>query len=461
MSTRFGHYSASTTVLGASSAPKGFEGTNMRTRFVWLTLFLAFTGLVLAAYDKRIAELRVQVKNDTKLTEPDRATLIKTFEEYILERDKGFAELLVILGKSGIDKQTDAFRNRVDQLGKDLGRRNSDMLRLPLPAYNVYQEFLFNESFFIERLRKVSLPEHRDTIAKLGKDLEVYTAGLELEWQTLLFKDQNYDDQQKAIARDLRETLESVIRQVAESRKETLEYVTSVATKIPTPAAGTVFKKGATYLVEKMQYVQNRIRQYQALLSYEENGIYVVYGNTYGSTKEFIEKNSFSAAKAVYEKARDELRLMYESGTPSQRDDAKEFAELALKVLSDRLAETETTFNQFVTKNRGRFFGPLSPEIEEALVETRVWEREADDMKRLDLEGKLREWRNELNKSFLNIDWSKISEGQREAIKIEVKRNLETLLDATSEVDPTFKNESWIVNYDRKELAKRLASRAK
>ncbi len=432
-----------------------------KLRAILVLSVLAFAGLALAAFEKRISELRVQVKNDIKLTEPDRATLIKTFEEYILERDKSFAELLVILAKSGIDKQTDVFRTRVDGLGKDLGRRNSDMLRLPLPAYNVYQEFLFNEASFLERLRKVSLPEHRDTIAKLGKDLEVYTAGLEVEWQSLLSKDQNYDDQQKAIARDLRETIESAIRQVAESRKETLEYVTSIATKIPTPAAGTVFKKGASYLVEKMQYVQNRIRQYQALVSYEENGIYVVYGNTYGTTKEFIEKNSFSAAKAVYEKARDELRLIYENGTPSQRDDAKEFAELALKVLSDRLAETETAFNQFVTKNRGRFFGPLGPEIEEALVETRVWEREADDMKRLDLEGKLREWRSELNKSFISIDWSKISEGQREVIKSEVRRNLDTLIDATTEADPTFKNESWIINYDRKEMARRLASRAK
>jgi hypothetical protein len=187
----------------------------------------------------------------------------------------------------------------------------------------------------------------------------------------------------------------------------------------------------------------------------------VLFGNTYATTKEFVEKNSYSKAKLLYDKAKDELRTIYESGTPAQRDDGKEFAEAQLKILGERLAEMEKTFNTFVEKHKGKFFGPVGPELEEALVETRVWEREADDMKRLDLEGKLREWRDEENKAFINVDWSKVSDGQRDAIKAEVKRNLETLLNAINEADPVFKNESWTINYDRKELARRLLARAK
>jgi hypothetical protein len=82
-------------------------------------------------------------------------------------------------------------------------------------------------------------------------------------------------------------------------------------------------------------------------------------------------------------------------------------------------------------------------------------------MKRLDLEGKLREWRDEENKTFISIDFSKISEGQRDAIKTEIKRNLGVLLDAINEADPVFKNESWTINYDRKEMARRLLDRAR
>ena len=167
-----------------------------------------------------------------------------------------------------------------------------------------------------------------------------------------------------------------------------------------------------------------------------------------------------SKAKELFDKARDELRVIYENGTPSQRDDGKELAENALKILSDQLGDMEKTFNEFVVRHKGKFFGPVGPDLEDALVETKVWEKEADDMKRLDLEGKLKEWRDEENKAFISIDYSKISEEQREAIKTEVKRNLEVLLDAIKESMPVALNESWTINYDRKELAKRLLARA-
>jgi hypothetical protein len=440
----------------------------MKTRVFLLVLLLMLSSLALAAYDRRLAELKAQIKDDQKLSETDRSTLTKTFEEYLLERNKAFGEMLTVLGNTSLDKQTDNFRNRVDALSREVARRNSDMTKLPLPAYNWYQSFLFDESFFLERLKKSTLPENRDALTKYKYDLGVYNVGLEVEWQGLLSKDQTYDDQEKAIARDLRETLEGVIKQVAEDRKETIETVVSVVTKIPVPGGeviasvlGKVFKKAATTLTAKMQYVQKRIKEYRDLVSYEENGIYVLFGSTYRTTKEFIEKNSYSKAKVDFEKARDELRSIYEAGTPAQRDDAKEFADQGLKILSDRLAEMEKTFNEFVQKHSGKFFGPVGPDLEEALVETRSWEREADDMKRLDLEGKLREWRDEENKTFISIDFSKISEGQRDAIKTEIKRNLGVLLDAINEADPVFKNESWTINYDRKEMARRLLDRAR
>lgn len=437
-----------------------------RTSFV--ISFVALLGMAFAAYDVRLAELRIQVKDDPKLTESDRTTLTKTFEEYLLERNKGLNDLLEILRKSGIDKQTDNFRSRIDNLSREVGRRNSDMSRLPISAYNVYQEFLFNEGFFLERLKKTTMPEYRDTIVKLNGDLGVYTAGLEVEWQGLLSNDQNYDDQEKAIARDLKETIESAIRQVATERKEWLEYVVKGASMVPVPGAdviasiaGKASKKAASYLSDKMQYVQRRINDYKALANYEETGINVVFGDKYQSTKQFIEKNGYKAAVNAYEKAKDEIRNIYENGTPAQKADGKEFADLALKILSDQLAEMEKTFRTFVVKHEGKFFGPVGPDLTEALVEVRQWEKEADDMKRLDLEGTLREYRNELDKTFINIDWAQISEGQREAIKTAITKELNNLLDAIKNATPVFSNNSWVINYDRKEIAKRLLDRAR
>jgi hypothetical protein len=439
----------------------------MKTRAYFILLLVLLSSLALAAYDKRISELRVQLSANQQLSESDRAALTRTFEEFILERNRAFNEMLEMLGRTSLDKQTDNFRNRVAALTQELGRRNSDMSRLPLAAYNHYQNFLFEESFFLERLQKSTLPENRDALIKYKYDLGVYNAGLEVEWQGLLAKDQTYDDQEKAVARDLRETLEAVIRQVAENRKTTLETMVDITKKVPIPGKeviasvlGAVFKKAASDLTEKMQYIQKRIKDYRDLVSYEENGIFVLFGNTYQTTKDFVEKNSYSKAKTLFDKARDELRPIYENGTPSQRDDGKELSENALKILSDQLGEMEKTFNEFVVRHKGKFFGPVGPDLEDALVETKVWEKEADDMRRLDLEGKLREWRDEEDKTFINIDFSQISEGQREAIKTEVKRNLEVLLDAIEKAKPIAKNESWTINYDRQELAKRLLAKA-
>jgi len=112
----------------------------------------------------------------------------------------------------------------------------------------------------------------------------------------------------------------------------------------------------------------------------------------------------FEAARQKYQDAKSALES-WGSGLPTDalKSDASQFVQALLAALSNQLALTETLFNQFVSQNKGRFFGPVGPDIEQALLETRTWEDTETRLREKGLEGKLRQWRSDANK-FLEVD---------------------------------------------------------
>jgi hypothetical protein len=423
-----------------------------------ITLGLGLLGLALAAFDVRLSELKQEIKNEPGVTEEDARALTNIYEEYIKVRNDSMNAMLEMMRRTD-SKQAGNYRVRTLAIFDSMGAKSSPKERLGKNAYRLYSSFLFDEVGFVTRIQTSELPNRRDEIVALNANLMDYTAKLDEKWKALNSSDQAYDEQQRAIARELRGIVEEIIKDVAESNKNLTERFGQVASLGSDfiPVVGKVVEKTVEKLVERQNYALKRMNDYRRIVDYEKNGIFVVFDDIHRETKKFIEENGFDRAKALYAKARDEANELASKGPAGVRADAKEFADQMLKILSDHLAGMENTFNRFVVNHKGKFFGPVAPELEEALVETRSWEQETNDVKRLGLEGKLREWRSNTPLFLDEIDRAtNLKPETRKVIKDAVKNNIEALVRALEGTEQALSDRFWIVNYDRSELARQI-----
>ena len=424
-----------------------------------ITLVLGLFGLALAAYDARLAELKQELKAEPGITEEDTRALTNMYDEYNKERNSTFTALLEMLQRTDTSPQASNYWTRAKALYDVIdGRKSSLREKLSKSGENLFVRFTTAEFLFNLRLTTTKLPVRRDEIVTLNANLTDYTNKLDEKWKSLNSTDQSYDEQEKAIARELRGIVEEMIKEVAESNKNLQERFGQAASLGADfiPVVGKLVEKTIEKIVERQNYILKRMNEYRNLVNYEKNGIFVLFDQTYYDTKKFIEQNGFDVAKEHYAKAREDAEALAAQGPNGVRADAKEFADQALKALSDHLAKMESTFNRFVTAHKGKFFGPVGPDLEEALVETRAWEQETNDVKRLDLEGKLRAWRENVPQFLSQLDRSGLSEATRKTLKENIEKNLEALVKAIKGSEEALSNQFWVVNYDRSELARQI-----
>ena len=179
---------------------------------------------------------------------------------------------------------------------------------------------------------------------------------------------------------------------------------------------------------EKLQ-LEQRKGQYDTLLG-REAAVHVLFRQTWQDTQDFARDNGFEAAKTLYSKARESLDR-WSGGLPSGgvRDDAETFARYCLEQLSWILARTEASFNDFVNRHKGKFFGAISDEIRESLCEFKSWEIELNGVQGLDLETRLRQYYSDANKFFVvdlegPLSWPEKTLREREDLSSDDKAEL-------------------------------------
>jgi hypothetical protein len=147
-----------------------------------------------------------------------------------------------------------------------------------------------------------------------------------------------------------------------------------------------------------------RVNTYRELVQAEAGGVYVLFSQTYTDTQRFVEEHGYDVAKGLYKHAVESLNA-WVAKQPSGpvRDDAESFAKDCLERISMNLSRTETTFNEFVSRHKDKFFGPVGPSIKEALSERQSWDLYLSNLRSKDVESKLRQFRAEAT-TFFTVD---------------------------------------------------------
>ncbi|PYS88275.1 MAG: hypothetical protein DMF64_20915 [Acidobacteria bacterium] len=386
-----------------------------------------------------------------------------------------------------------------DAFKDTLGNALSSIQTPSLPGLVFHNMVVADEDRFWKSLEKLNLGALRDNLMLRKEILKAYTENLKEKWETMTMEnrplleaeklatnqviawlDKSTDEsankmqQAKKATVDLGEAIRGVQRDTTEycadlARKFAEKYMADnevdrkiageiwanlvrelrpgdwLRTKLSTVLIGE-FKDLPKHVLEALkiyavtvnyEYTQ-RAATYRDNIRKQTDGIFAVFSQTRRDTDAFIKNNGFDVAKKQYQDAIDTLnRWVTDLPTDGLKKDGKDFSDAVIKGLSQHMTAMEQIFNNFIKENEGRFFGPLGPNIQQALAGEREWD---DYLSKLlgrgrGVEEKLREWRNDAHQ-ILEIDLENMLQmlkpslpDQQEEIEQEFQQVIESVRD--------------------------------
>ena len=393
-------------------------------------------------YLKRTGELITRLQElEPKLPENERPKVRQALFSYFDARKAALDDLQKLLDDVGAatDKENQ-WRDRVGRMRDDLNRYIGDLLSGlsdPSPGLFAFRALVLNdENRFWEGLKEIKVAEKRDQITAIRLKLEALATELEEKWRTVESNDSSIDEREKAIYQQMQENFRvglnavsaahgTMKEQVAAAVLDVLDwkkkispggitgsfsvsaaisaikYLLELKTGFAVSTAQKVAKEALRAYLQMNEDFKRRVAEYRSLVA-NEGGVLILYGRTYKDTQEFIRTNGFDQAKELYPKANDSLNSWSSAqASGGCRDDAEQFAHDALERLSWVLARTEASFNDCVSRHRGKFYGPVDPGTKEMLCEFKEWEDRLNNLKGMSVETQLRQYRDDAKNVFL------------------------------------------------------------
>jgi len=450
----------------------------MRVWFVvaWFGVWMWGAGLAFAGYDARASELRAILARklaQKELTdEKERDVLARALDDYLRARTQCLEDLVRIVEETS-QSRTEQERAWDDRLGgcKQDASRLGDAIKSisgtpSVGAFNFVNLTQVEEEKFFSGLERVQVGERRDHLIENQKNVTDMSQRLDEKWRSLFEQDNSIDEHEKQIVDEIGEIIDRAYdaadrerRTIKEKLVAGVDQAVKVVKKYNKPL---VYLLGALtgadleqlkqaievikgsepavdafskiYLKTNEEYIA-RSNEYARLLQSERGGIYILFGSIRQDTEEFVKKNGFDQAKLEYRAAVDAM-ASWTSGTATsaQRSDADAFGRDVLGKLSNHLAETEKRFNEFVSRHKGKFFGPIAPDIKESIAETRVWEDWDRMIRGKSLDARLRQWRSEAN-TFFTVSLSGLTSDDEEFLRGFLKPRVEELVRSLVEAE--------------------------
>ncbi|HEU4741084.1 MAG TPA: hypothetical protein VFS50_05735 [Meiothermus sp.] len=419
-------------------------------KLVWIVLIgILAASLALASGGKRMEEMRREIEQNVSYSK-DREELLKGVGRYMDRRDAVLQRLAGLIKNESPDKQRDAWNDAAGSI------QDTPELKVTLSTEEGIKEFRKlqeEEVRWIAKLLALPSASSRDQIVTLQANLKSQTERLRQEWTKQLGTDDAIDNQETQVMSELYTLLSKAIEDVTKGSENTRKAIQGTAGKAAdsVPVVGGALSAIIEKLTEAKQSAQERQKKLAQLIDSEKGGLLVLFRENRPATDKFIQENGFDQIKALYAKAQDDLKEFASFGTSAQQADAKSWAEDISASLGKHVATAQDIFNTFAKENQGKFFGPISPEISELLLETRTWDDQRGRFEKLDLEGKLREWRDAEN-GFFEISSSGLSDEEKEFLKKNLESDLQKLIRATEDFSGVIAEDTFFQLFDRRIL---------
>ena len=435
----------------------------------WMLMLVAVVLLnwSLALDGERYEEMVEFIESRLENTE-ERTAFLDAVEEYIDTRDETLLAMVELVKRDDAGPYLSAWQSLVSQLASIPELADVDDDLTSEEALDLYEAFMDEEQEWVSALSTLGSAGYRDQLVQLRTRLSAMTVELDNTWNTLLNADGQLDERQLRVMADIYGILADLARN-SDSKRQTvrnsLQVVTDLLTRVDV-VSGMVPGEVASAINQALGIIAETTKQYNDYmtafetlrpqvreLAGQELGLLIDFNETRADTKLFVETNGYDVMKALYDEAEEELEDFEGVGTSGQREDAEVFVNLLIDSLEDRLAAGGDIFNAFVAKHNLKFFGPVSPDISEFLIETKTWLAETDRVSGLDLERVLTAWRSDANSFFgVSLTGDGITDYEREFITEQLEEDLADLQEAIDEAGVAFSTQNLSLIRDRRDI---------
>jgi hypothetical protein len=397
---------------------------------------LASLTAVAGASAELTARLEELAKGAT-VTPQEKKALSDGLKDWLSARERCFKDLIELIEEDSPSRQEQeaAWVQRVKQARADLGKTLGDSLRnVSTPtvhALGYRATVVQEEDRMLEALEQAKVGEKRDLIVKNQAKVKEMTSLLEEKWNGgILSIDKSLDEQEKAVIQELQDLAKETVDEWSRENTRIIEKIglfvsrdksKQPATLSPTSPIlidinGLVLGQMEILIKKYGKYAElrSKLQQYQQS---ERGGVFVLFREVRKDTELFLRENEFPRAKRAYEEAKDGMGKVASACTTSaQREDISNLTSELLSKLSRHLSATESVQNEFIKRNERKFYGPLGPDIKEALLETRQWEDWSRQFSSLDLDAHLRKFRSAAD-GFYEVSVSGLTSAEKDLLK--------------------------------------------
>jgi len=436
-----------------------------RARVALATLLLLLVGLARAAradYDARRSAV-MDIVNKAGLAEEEKKAITTAFSTYFNQRSRCLGDLIEILEDDDKDPQAPRWHTRAQSCETDgartLGQALKNVREPSKKALDLMNQLKMEEDKFYGALTIVTVAERRDVIVELGVRLEQKSDLLFKEWNSIQYSDNSIDQQLQNAVQRVDRQISDVMRAAADKHKDvSLRIAEMVKAWGDSPGStGTVIDNAQlplAWLAQKWIEFKGRELEFATMMAdtaRRETSVIVMFNEVRDDTKEFLEKGSFDNARAALQQAQYSAHgFVGNVSAPGQKDDAADFRTRALDALTDHMEDAEKIWVKFVSQNEHKFFGAISPDIKEALIETRDgdrWRRQLEDHR---LQTQLASWRSDAEHYF-GVSFSGLTSEQRSKLKAALQPHIDKYVESMNEADEADKKMLEQAN-ERKEL---------
>jgi len=282
-----------------------------------------------------------------------------------------------------------------------------------------------------------------DYLVRYRKTVEEKTQALDAKWSELMSQHGSFYTDQRATVDDLERTMLEAAQKAASdnaSIKERMMGAVEIGAKtvdfsnvLPGEwgALANAIASGAEWWNNTRGQFSARLERYRASFRQERGTLLVIFKDFHADAEEFVSKYGYQKALDSFETGRRALAEIRSSGsaTSGLASDADTLGSTCTALLEKMRNDAKDMWDAFVRKHEKKFFGPVGPDIDQALTASAEFKARYEKIKGANLAELLSSWLNQ-TRDYWGVDLGPLSDQARSLLKNALRESMQKMIDA-------------------------------
>jgi hypothetical protein len=410
------------------------------------------------AYDARINELRsllVSLLNmmsdasqlaDTMQGVAEHKALTDALDRYETGRSLLLMELEAIVdGNDASSAWGSKVNEGINALHEIFGDALRDVETPTIDALGFVTTVVYEEEKFYDLLASaVDVAFAMDKIAAYRSELAEGIEVLEKIWATAEDDAAEIMRDEDTVAEEIKTILEKAASEVSklyETTSETFlriaknDFVIQLVTagveqhfNVSLNSAGEMAVEILKLSIEQIEALSGRMEiredRFRKYFESHMDSVLVMFEGSRKLARNFVKEHDYQKVLELVAAAQKSLSDLTSNGTPGQKRDAAALGSLLYKKLENAYDAAQDEWDTFVTDNQPKFFGPVGPGLDKALLGSDRWNGFYSSITAISLQDLLKKWVDESRKSYYEIDQSDAPEAWQPQLRMALLESL-------------------------------------